>query len=120
MVLLVGAGATDLCAVCRRAASAARLLLKECDLPQLESMMERCRPLVVVFTHETYAQSPVQYDQLVRDAGAKLLRVDPDDLDPADLEPLLASAALDARRSRETLAPPSGVRTDRASRPGPR
>jgi len=117
VVLLVAAFAPQLTAVCRRAAAAARLLLKECDLGSFESALERCRPLVVVFTHDDYAQSPVKYDDLVRSAGARLVRVDADNADPGDLEPLLAAAALEARRSRETLAPPSGVRADRASRP---
>jgi hypothetical protein len=116
VVLLVGASEPHVAPVCRRAAAAARLLLKECDLPSFETMVVRCRPLVVVLPHAVYASDPVRFDTLVRDAHAKLVRVD-EEVDAMDLEPLLAAGALEARRTRDTLAPPSVPISQRGSDP---
>jgi len=74
-------------------------------------MTLRYRPLVLVLTHDVYACDPLKFEGLALEARAKLVRIESEDVDFADLGAMLSAAAVQAReiRADEACPPSSGV-----------
>ena len=85
VVLLVGRTLPELSAQCRRAAATARLHLKESDVASATMMVARYRPRAIVMTHEQYAVDPLRFDAMASEGAAKLVRLESEDVDGADL-----------------------------------
>ena len=124
VVLLIGRTSPEMSAQCRRAAATARLHLKESDVEAAVTMASRYRPRALIMTHEQYAVDPFRFDALTREYGAKLVRIDGEDVDGEEVAATLrALVPGSGSYPRIAVAAPETTReatpADRGSKPGP-
>ncbi len=99
-VTLVVGGNDRLIGAVSEAAISAQLLVADCTVAEAASTAAELRPLVIVIPTVVYEADIEGYENLARDLRARLLVVQEDVLNPADLEEHLILLMNDAESQR--------------------